>query len=111
MQAGKLNKRVSLQRPARVQNPVSGAMVDGWVEVRKQYASIEPLSANDFIAAAAAQSEVQCRIVLCWRDDIDRTWRIVHAGRVYTIKGVLPDRETGREYLTLPCSEGVRHGG
>ena len=53
MQAGKLNKRVSLQRPARVQDPQTGDMTDGWLEVRKQWASIEPLSANAFIAAQA----------------------------------------------------------
>ena len=110
MQAGKLNKRVSLQRPARVQDPQTGAMTDGWLEVRKQWASIEPLSANAFIAAQAVQSKVSVRIVLRYRDDIASAWRVVHKGRVYNIEGVLPDDKSGLEYLTLPCSQGVNDG-
>lgn len=110
MQAGKLNKRVSLQRPARVQNGRTGSMSDGWEEVRKQFASIEPLSVNAFVAAKAAQSRVSARIVLRYRDDITSAWRIVHKGRIYSIEGVLPDAKSGTEYITLPCSEGVGNG-
>ncbi|WP_394243902.1 phage head closure protein [Halopseudomonas laoshanensis] len=110
MQAGKLNKRVTLQSAGRVQDPDSGAMVPGWLEVRKQWASIEPLSANAFIAAQSVQSKVSVRIVMRYRDDINTAWRIVHKGRIYNIEGALPDADSGREYITLPCSEGVNSG-
>lgn len=110
MQAGKLNKRVSLQRSERVQDPESGSMVPGWVEVRKQFASIEPLSVNAFVAAQAAQSKVSVRIVLRYREDITSAWRVVHKGRIYNIEGTLPDAQSGMEYLTLPCSQGVNNG-
>lgn len=110
MQAGKLNKRVSVQKPDRVQDIESGAMIAGWVEVRKQFASIEPLSVNAFVAAQAAQSKVSVRILLRYRDDITAAWRIVHKGRIYNIEGALPDADSGLEYLTLPCSQGVNSG-
>ncbi|TKE23299.1 head-tail adaptor protein, partial [Klebsiella pneumoniae] len=29
---------------------------------------------------------------------------------IYNIEGVLPDPRSGREYLTLPCSEGDNDG-
>lgn len=110
MQAGKLNKRVSVQKPARVQDLESGAMTAGWVEERKQFAAIDPLSVNAFVAAQAAQSKVSVRIVLRYRDDITSAWRIVHKGKIYNIEGVLPDDNSGREYLTLACSQGVNSG-
>jgi SPP1 family predicted phage head-tail adaptor len=110
MQAGKLNKRVRLQRPARTQDEDTGGMIDGWEEVRTQFASIEPLSANAFIAAQAVQSKVSTRIVLRYRDDITASWRVLHKGRTYNIEGVLPDPDSGTEYITLPCSQGVNNG-
>ena len=36
--------------------------------------------------------------------------RVVHGSKVYNIAGVLPDAGSGREYLTLACSEGVNDG-
>ena len=33
--------------------------------------------------------------------------RIDHGGKIYNILGVLSDKESGMDYLTLPCSEVV----
>lgn len=110
MQAGKLNKRVTIQKPVRSKDPDYGDFKTDWVDVSDVWASIEPLSAREFIAAQAAQSEVVARIVIRHRKDIDSTMRILHKDKIYNIKGVLPDKETGLEYITLPVSEGVNDG-
>jgi SPP1 family predicted phage head-tail adaptor len=110
MQAGKLRHRVTIQKPSRRQDPVTGASISGWVDVAKVWASIEPLSARDFIAAQGVQSEVTARIVMRYRDDVRASMRILHRNRIYNISGVLPDQDSGREYLTLPVSEGVNDG-
>ncbi|WP_333890055.1 phage head closure protein [Atlantibacter subterraneus] len=98
MQAGKLNKRVTLQKPVKTQSPTTGAIVSGWADVAELWANVTDLSARDFVAAQAGQNEVTTRIT------------IVHRGRIYDITGVLEDDKSGREYLTLPCSRGVNDG-
>ena len=36
--------------------------------------------------------------------------RILHRGQVYNIAGLLPDRVSGLEYITIPVSAGVNDG-
>jgi SPP1 family predicted phage head-tail adaptor len=111
MRAGKLRHRVDFQRPSFAQDPVTGEMVKTWVEVwSKVPASVEPLSAREFIAAAATQVEVIVRIGIRRRAGVEATMRIIHRGKIYNIQGVLPDPKSGLDYLTLPCSEGVNDG-
>lgn len=110
MQIGKLRHRVRIEAPAATQDPNTGEMVPGWALVDTVWASVEPLSAREFIAAQAGQSEITARVVMRYRDGIKPTMRLVHRGQVYDIKGVLPDPKSGRHYLTLPVSEGVNDG-
>ncbi|WP_034127819.1 phage head closure protein [Pseudomonas fluorescens] len=110
MRAGDLRHRIIIQRPEHTQDPVTGEMTPSWAEVAKTWASIEPLSARDFIAAAANQSKVSARIVIRYRTGIDSTMRILHRDKIYNVEGVLADKVSGLEYLTLPCSEGVNDG-
>lgn len=114
MQAGKLRHRIQLQVQVKGQDPETGAVSLVWQDWpaagEKLWASIEPLSARDFIAAHALQSEVAARIVIRHRDGVLSSMRALHRGKVYTIRGVLPDPVSGIEYLTLPVSEGVRDG-
>ena len=107
----RLRHRITLERPGLTQDPVSGEMIPGWqVFAENVPASIEPLSARDFIAAQANQSEITARIVIRYREGILPTMRILHRGKVYAIQGVLPDADSGLEYLTIPVSEGVKDG-
>lgn len=110
MQIGKLRHRVRIERPATTQDPDTGEMVAGWETVATVWASVEPLSAREFIAAQAGQSEVTARVMMRHRDGITADMRLVHRGQVYNIEGVLPDPKSGRHYLTLPVSEGVNDG-
>lgn len=111
MRAGQLRHRVEFQRPQLDQDPVTGEMVKSWVVVWPNVAAgIEPLSAREFVAAASECSQVSARIVIRYRPGVDSTMRILHRGKIYSIQGVLADRDSGLEYLTLPCSEGVSDG-
>lgn len=110
MRAGKLRHKVTIQSPGPAQDPDSGDMVPSWTDFASVWASIEPLSARDFIAAQANQSEITARIVIRYREGILPTMRILHRGKVYAIQGALPDAKSGLEYLTLPVSEGVSDG-
>jgi SPP1 family predicted phage head-tail adaptor len=110
MRIGKLRHRVTLEAPGQTQDPNTGEMTPGWQPVATVWASVEPLSARDFIAAQASQSEITARIVMRYREGITPEMRAVHRGRPYKIHGVLPDAGSGRHYLTLPVSEGVSDG-
>ncbi len=110
MQAGKLRYRVSFQEPVKTQNPLTGATVNSWQEIQKLWADVVPLSAREFIAAQATQAEITTRITIRFRSDITSKHRIVYGNKIFNIEGVLPDPESGRDYLTLPCSEGVNDG-
>ena len=109
--AGRLNKRVQLQSPVNTQDTGTGAVLTSWTTVRSVWAAIEPLSVRDLVAADARQSRVTARILLRAADDIDATWRVVHGARIYQIVGVLPDADTGLEYVTLAVAEGTNPAG
>lgn len=110
MQAGKLRHRVDLQKKVTGRNPETGGSIEVWQSVTTVWASIEPLSAREFIAAGATQASVTTRITIRYRDGVTAQMRAVSRGKIYNIEGVLPDDKSGREYLTLPCSEGVNDG-
>lgn len=110
MQAGKLRHRVTIQGPVMVQNSETGAVNKTWLDVATVWAEVSPLSAREFIAAQASQGEITTRITIRFRTGITRKHRILFRGGIYNIEGVLPDPVSGREYLTLPCSEGLNDG-
>lgn len=110
IRAGNLRHRVSLEKRQKVQNPDTGEITYEWIEIAKPWASVEPLSAREFIAAQATQSKVTARITIRHRDDLDATMRIRFRGKLYNIEGVLPDKISGIEHITLPVSEGVSDG-
>lgn len=110
MQAGKLRHRVTIQQRSQTQDPNTGEIVTAWVDVATVWAAVEPLSAREFIAAQAGQSQITARATIRYTDAVDATMRLLHNGAAYNIEGVLPDPKSGRHYLTLPLSEGVTDG-
>lgn len=103
--AGRLRHRVRIEAPTRTQDPNTGALTTTWTTVDEVFAAIEPLSANDFIAAQTLKSKVSVRIVIRHRHGLNTTMRLIgQNGIIYTPAGFLHDMDTGREYLTVPCS-------
>lgn len=109
MEAAKLRHRVTLQQPINGRDSFGGVVPD-WQDVADLWAAIEPISAREFIASAAEQSKVTTRITIRARPGVTAKMRIYHtdSGKYYNIEGVLSDKESGKDYYTLPCSEGVR---
>lgn len=106
--SGRLRHKVALQEQTMTQDPVTGAPTTTWVTVAEVWAEVAPLSAREFLAANAEQSEVTGKIVLRYRDDVNAAWRVVFREKWFSIKGVLPDADSGREHMTLLTGEGVR---
>lgn len=110
MRIGKLRHRVTIEKSGRTQDPETGEITLGWQAMATVWATVEPLSAKEFIAAQAGQSEVTARIKMRYRGDIGPTMRAKYRGQVYNIHGVLPDPHSGRHWVTLPVSRGVNDG-
>lgn len=109
LSAGKINHFVRIERLVRTLD-TNGDPVESWELVATVHAAIEPLSAREFAASQAMQSQVSARITIRFRDDVRAAMRIVHGSRIYNITGVLADKDSGREYLTLPVTEGTNEG-
>lgn len=116
LKAGSLRHRVNIQAKTNTQDAETGEVTVSWATtVANVPCSIEPLSVKDYLQSRADQSEVSARIVIRHRTGLDSTMRLVgacgcHSGRIYNPQGWLEDKESGREYMTAPCSEGVNEG-
>lgn len=109
--AGKLRHRLELQRPVETQDLNTGAINVVWVRIATIWGAIEPMSAKEFITAQSEDSKINTRIIVRYRSDINAKLRLYHPNKdmYYNIEGVLADKDSGLEYLTLPCSEGLRY--
>jgi len=89
----------------------TGEPIEEWVNIAEVWAAIEPFSARTFVSANAQQSKVVGTVTIRYRSDIDPAMRLYHAAKdvYYVIEGILADKDSGLEYLTLPVSEGVRY--
>jgi SPP1 family predicted phage head-tail adaptor len=118
MDIGKMNHWVRLEQLVNqvdsngdvIQDENTGEITTEWELVEEVWASIEPLSVLAFIQSGATQSQVDSYIGIWFRTDIQPSWRVVEGDTIYNIRGILPDKKTGREYLTLPCFSGVSDG-
>jgi SPP1 family predicted phage head-tail adaptor len=112
MQAGRLRHRVTIEELLIGQDS-DGAVEETWAPIGAPVsAEILPLSGREMLAAAALQSKVATRIVIRYRPNFTPTahpLRVVHRDTVYSIEAVIPDNESGRQWLTLQCSSGVRY--
>lgn len=107
---GKLRHAVTIQERKALRDSF-GAPVDSWQTVWENIpASIQPLSAREFIASGQLQSAIIARITIRYRPGVTAAMRIVHRDKIYNIAGVLPDLNSGLEYLTLPVTEGSNTG-
>lgn len=102
MQAGKLNKRVTIQKLAAAENAWGEPQPEGWVEVGKAWASILHQSGLATIKADAQTSVVKASIRLRYRTDLKAGMRVLHGSTVYAVRAVLPD-EVKREHVDLVC--------
>lgn len=101
MQAGLLNRRVTLQAPGTTQDEL-GQPIPGWTDVATLWADIRMKSGLESIKAGAPVSVVQASIRVRYRAGITAGMRVVHNLQAFNIVAVSPD-VGGREYVDLVC--------
>lgn len=111
IEAGRLRDRITIEQRADVQDATTGAMVPTWTVFADGVpAEIQDVSVREFVAGQALQSAVTTRITIRRMEGLTADMRIRHGDRIYNPQGFLADKESGRVYLTIPCSEGVNDG-
>jgi SPP1 family predicted phage head-tail adaptor len=123
LEAGALRHRVRIEEYVElldsngetIQDETTGEVVREWQEVATVWAAIEPVSAREFVQSQAMQSQISARTVMRYRDGLHAAMRLVHlrTGRpdvIYNPHAFLADKDSGLEYLTIPCSTGTGEG-
>lgn len=103
MQAGRLNRRVTLQAQGTATDEL-GQPIPGWTDVATLWADIRMKSGLESIKAGAPVSVVQASIRVRYRAGITAGMRIVHNLQAYNIVAVMPD-VSGREFVDLACEQ------
>ena len=109
--AGKLDKRVLLQRPENSKDSFGG-IVSTWTDVGWLWANLSYLSGREFLKnglnAESCNVSVQVRKSKLTAG-ISPEWRLVYQSKVFNIQAVLPD-SVHAEVINLPCIEGMNAG-
>lgn len=108
MEAGRLDKRVTIQEP-RINRNSLGEPETTWTTVATVWASVEPLQGREFWSQQQVQSEITTRIRIRHLPGVTAKSRILYSDLIYNIRSMISPRERGEE-LQLMCTEGVNDG-
>lgn len=105
MNPGALSHRVTIQSVVDAQDTNTGIITPGFATFATVWAEVRPLSAREFIAAAASQSKVTATVKIRYLAGIKPSMRVVDGADIYQVEGVLNDPHSGREWITLAVSQ------
>ena len=109
MQAGHLDKRVTLQSPSGARDTV-GERVTVWADAATVWAQVEPLSAQRILALSQEGMTVSWEVRVrrsALADTVTHAWRVLYGARVLTVSAVQPAYKDDT-ILVLLCSEGSK---
>lgn len=92
MRAGRLDRRVTLQKPTRTQDDF-GQAVETWSDVATVWAGVRQTAGSEFLQAQSETNEQQIVFTMRYRADVRETWRVVWEGRNFDVIEV---RQLGR---------------
>lgn len=101
MQAGRLNRRCTLQAPGTTQDEL-GQPIPGWTDVATVWGDVRLRSGLESIKAGAVVSTVQASVRIRYRTGINAGMRVLVDSVPYEVLAVQPD-VGGREYVDLVC--------
>lgn len=107
MNAGKYRHKVTVQKRTVTGQTSTGAEIVDWITAFPTRAGFNKLSARDFIAANANQSQIIGNFTIRYRDIADGEYRLLWRGKAYKIIAFLPDETSGFKELTLPVSQDI----
>jgi SPP1 family predicted phage head-tail adaptor len=110
MKAGDLNRRVTLQSPSGISDAL-GERTTVWTDQTSVWASINPLTVREILAAGELHSETSHRVRIRYSllaSTITSAWRIMYGTRIFVLQGAPRNVGEANDMLELLCSEGLR---
>jgi len=101
MQAGNLNRRLTIEAPGEGYDE-AGQPIEGWTPVATVWADIRHTSGLEAIRGGAETSISRASIRIRYRSGLHSGMRATAGGVTYRIEAVLPD-VSRREYMDLVC--------
>lgn len=110
MSLGKNPKRITLQTGTPGKDAAGGSTTV-WVDWKRPWAKVAPLSGNERRATDHGGQVVEARteFVIHYQPGVDESMRVSYAGKFYNIRHV-KDINEAHEYLVLTCDTGVNDG-
>jgi len=108
MRLGPLRQRVNIQaRSATVD--AFGQESETWATVATVWASVEPLSGRELLAAQQVQGETTHRVRMRYMAGVTTSSRVLFNLRPFDVRSVINKNEAGA-FLELLCTEGPTNG-
>lgn len=104
MDAGKLNKRITIQRREK-KSDASGQKLGDWVDVCTVWAQVKCTDSKVVSADGVVQHEGLYRFYIRWRTGITAEMRVIWQERIFELVGPPADWESERTGLTLLAKE------
>ena len=103
-----LRRRITVQSRATTIDSF-GQQVITWIDMMTCWASIEPLTGKELMAAQAVSAELSHTVTVRYRTAITAAMRVIYQGRVFNIQSAT-DPDTAHVALQLLCTEGLNQG-
>ncbi len=103
-EAGRLNKRITIQEPVEGTTDSAGQPTVTWSDVDTVWAWVQPLTGKEGVEAQQKYGEVTHAVVIRYRSDVTTKCRIELGARTLEIKALLNTDEENKE-LRMVCLE------
>jgi SPP1 family predicted phage head-tail adaptor len=103
MEAGKLNKRITIQQQSTTQDSY-GEAVNTWTTFATVWAAINPIIGKEFFASDIVNSKVTTKIRIRYLSGLLPKMRAVYGSKNYDIKAIMNIAEKNAQML-LMCEE------
>ena len=110
LDAGRLRHVIRIEEQVQIRDEYGGIKIEWREKYNKIYASVEPLSMREAYINNSTQNSITTRIIIRYKDDILPSQRVIFRNNIYNIESVIPDNNSGLEWLTLTCSSGLNEG-
>lgn len=101
---GRLRERVTIQNATEHRNAM-GETTQAWGAYAERWASVQGISAREFLLSGQQQTEITHRVRLRYVDGLTSTMRVLWRGRVLEIASAL--EHNNRSEHELLCTERV----
>lgn len=91
MNPGKLNRKITLQSVVQGGKDADGYPLEPTIKEVRLSAMVKPVSAREYHAAKASQTENVTRFIIRYKKDIDDSMKVIYNGRKFEIESIIND--------------------